>query len=510
MILRKQYAFLIKNFRLIHFFMLLISGYVLYRTNTAYRFFNDYANTRQFIESENLLNETLPMFLVLLSILLLAITITIFVLFRKKDKPTLVYLISILFYIAFTVIVIASRGILHTIILEGIDPRISRIVRDIWLICMIAEIILVGFYLIRALGFDVKKFNFGEDINELKIEDEDNEEFELNTGINKDKLRMRAAMQKEEFKAFYYENKFMIITILVLLIVVIPGVFVLRSVKANKRYTEKEVIKLNNFELSAVESFITKKNSKGEDIFKNDNSFLIVKIKLNNLSEKQRGIKLDNLRVEVNNKVYNPNITYYESFKDFGVGYNNQEVLGEKEYIAVYVIKDEDINTDMILRYADNITVKKKEANALYYRIILNPQKVDNNINKVTLEVGQTLTLPKDNTKFNVTHFNIKDKFTYEVNEKTRYIVNNVGLVLSLNYEYSSDSSNTVSDFLKNYGKIRYTLNNKNYELSIEDITPKGYNSNDIYIAVKEEFSEASNIYLVFNSRNAEYVYKLK
>lgn len=511
MILRKPYALLIKNFRLIHFFMLLVSSYILYRTSIAYQFFNDYAITRQFIDSETLIGDTLPIIILFASLFMIISSLTIFILFRKKDKPNVVYLSSIIFYVVFLAIVVISRGMISTIVIDGLDPRIARIIRDFWLINLILEIVLVGFYLIRTLGFDVKKFNFGEDINELKIEAEDDEEFELTTGFNSDKLKMKTAMQKEELKSFYYENRFMIILILFILLVVIPGIFIARSVVNNKKYNENEIINLNNFEFSVVDSYITKKNSKGENIFKNEASFLIVKFKIKNLIDTPRGLKINNMRLELNGNVYSPNVTYYDSFLDIGKGYNGQEISKEeREYIVLYVVNDNEISGDIIFRYADKITVKNNEANALYYRVILNAEKIDINSNKLLLSLGETFTIPNGNAKFSVSHSNVKDKFEYKVSDKTKYIVNNYGLVLSVQYNYSSDNNMSVSDFLKNYAYVRYTINNKEYKESITNITPSNYTSSELYLAVNENIKDATNIELVFSSRNTEYVYKLK
>ena len=109
MIIRKPYAFLIRNFKLIHFIMLLISGYILYRTKIAYNFFNDYAKTRQFIDSETLISDTLPLFITILAFILIGAAVMIIVLLRKKDKPTLFYISSIIYYIGFIVVLVISR-----------------------------------------------------------------------------------------------------------------------------------------------------------------------------------------------------------------------------------------------------------------------------------------------------------------------------------------------------------------------------------------------------------------
>jgi len=517
MIIRKPYAFLIKNFRLIHFIMLVISGFVLLKSLSIYDFFKDYAAHRQFIESETLVSDTIPIWIMLFSIILIVAASSIIVLFNKKDKPKLFYITNVIYYVIFIIICIISRGIITTIIYDGLDPRISRIVRDIWLIAFILQIIVVGFYLIRTLGFDVKKFNFGEDVNELKIDAEDNEEYEINTRFDADKVKMKAAMQKEELKAFFYENKLMIVAILVLLLVVIPGTFLARNIIANRRYTVGQEIDLDNFTFKITDSYITKKDYKGENLFVGDNSYLIIKFNIENESTAERGINLNNLRLEINEKVYMPTTTYYQYFTDLGTGYNNQKISkGNKEYIVVYVVNDDELKNDIVVRYADKMSVKNSEITALYYRFNIKPKKLDENIQTVTNTLNQEMLVnleKKLETKIKILHYNIKDKFTYESQNKTKYIINSTGLTLSLNYTFSSDTKDSLTSFselLEKYGTIKYVVDDLAYSQKIVNITPKAYSSNDIFLAVSENIKDASSIELVFKVRNIEYVYKIK
>lgn len=507
MIIRKPYAFLIKNFKLIHFIMLLISGFILYRTKITLDFFNEYVKTRQFIDSETLIADTIPIVMAIFALILITAAVSIVILFRKKDKPTLFYISNIIYYILFIIIVVVSRGIMTTIIFEGIDPRISRIVRDIWLIAYYLQFVLVGFYFIRAVGFDVKKFNFGEDLHELQIEEEDNEEIEIATKFDRDKLKMRVAMQREELKSFYYENKLMILLISFLLFIVIPGVFIVRSVIANKRYTENEVIKLDNFEFKVTETLITKKDSKGNVLFKGNNSYLIVKFNLNNLSDKKRGLKLNNLRLEIGEDVFIPKITYYDYFTDFGTGYTDQAISKEsKDFIAVYVLSDDKLDEPIIVRYTDSIVVKDNEASALYYRINVSPEKVDKDSREVSYNLGQELIIKDSDIKFKINSAEVKDDYTYIYNDKTKYIVYTYGSVLSIN----TDSTTSLINALKNEGTIKYKIGNSTFTQDINVITPATYKGNNLYLGVSEDMKDAESIELVFKTRTIEYIYKIK
>ena len=114
--------------------------------------------------------------------------------------------------------------------------------------------------------------------------------------------------------------------------------------------------------------------------------------------------------------------------------------------------------------------------------------------------------------KFKVNNSSIKDKFTYEVNEKIKYIVNTTGLVMLFDYEFTGNKTiPTLADFLNEYTTIRYTLNEKTYTEKLTNMTPKDYNEkNKLYIAVKENIKDADSIELVVKLRSVNYIYKLK
>ena len=115
-------------------------------------------------------------------------------------------------------------------------PKEARLLRDISLIAFIIQIIFSILFLVRTLGFDIKKFHFGEDLESLEIDVTDNEEIELISGIDTDKVLRNFEMQKENWKVFFIENKTIIIMILFLALVIIPTTFIVKNNVANRRY----------------------------------------------------------------------------------------------------------------------------------------------------------------------------------------------------------------------------------------------------------------------------------
>ena len=179
MILKKPYAFLIKNFRKIHFILAILSVFIIIKTNTVVGFFKEYvANNYSVIVSDDLVSSTISNWLYVAIIVMIITLISVYVLLKLKKKPTKLYFFTILYYIILLIgIIIAS--VLISSLSKGLWATASaRTYRDFANIIYYPSYFFLIFLSIRALGFDVKKFNFKNDLKELKITEEDSEEIE--------------------------------------------------------------------------------------------------------------------------------------------------------------------------------------------------------------------------------------------------------------------------------------------------------------------------------------------
>lgn len=518
MIVRKPYAFLIKYFRIIHLFILILSSYVLYKANRLFIFFSEYSNTRQLLSTGNS-QVYIPILIFIFSFLIIVFSIIIFILLKEKDKPKLFYLIMIIIYFALIIFLFISKTVITEIELNGISPKDARIIRDISLIFFLIQIPISSFILIRTLGFDIKRFHFGEDIQSLEIDVSDSEEVEIITGIDTDKLLRKKEEMKEELKAFYYENKAVLIIISILLFVVLPATFVIRNKVENKMYIEKENIILSDLNIKISSSYITKYNYDGKTLLTSKNSYVIVKFNLSNTKDKEEGININNFKLLIDDKVYSTNITYYDNFIDLGKGYYNQEIKnGEsKDYIVVFVIDDSYLNKEMVLRYKDSVTYKNSEAIASYKKVLISPKS----LNKIKEEEETLLnhellfedSLLED-TKLTINSYMIKDKFTYKYNNIDKYVVNSNGLVLRIDYKFNINENITFisnfSDFINMYATLIYEQNGNEIKGKTINITPKNYVDNSIFLSVDENIKDATSIKIILNVRNIKYIYTLK
>jgi len=156
-------------------------------------------------------------------------------------------------------------------------------------------------------------------------------------------------------------------------------------------------------------------------------------------------------------------------------------------------------------------------------------------INTVTPEgninVGEELKLLNSNlgnSSLKISNFEITDKYIYKYescyNEKCEIykdIINidytkNINTLLILDYEYVIDKevpyyrhSNNVNTFMTNFGKIKYIIEDEEYYLNVNAITPSNLKEK-IVLEVSNKIKKAEEIFLTITIRNKEYLIKLK
>lgn len=363
MIVRKPYAFLVKNFKLIHLFISAIIVFLITRTNGLLNFFKRYLQN-SLIEVDSY--KYVSFFTFFSIFVLFFLVITIILLLKKKKKPILFYIVTVVLYFFVFVGFVYLSSFLSGLELKTVDRKSISMVRDISRFMLYGQFILLIPYVIRTFGFDIKKFDFKKDLEELDIDVTDNEEFELTIGVDRNKLEQKFRRKLRELKYYYLENKVFILIVLgvcffCLLYNIISGI------KITKSYAEGMEFSMDNFySITVTDSYITNYDKDGNDISINDNSYLIVKF---NIRSNYNGIfTLDTNKfiISIDNNEYYANRTYYPYFTDYGVGYKEQKIKfnDEKNYILTYSIPSKYAGKKMKLVYNyrfddDNNLIKK-------------------------------------------------------------------------------------------------------------------------------------------------------
>ena len=361
MILRRPYAILIKSFRLIHLIMFLLLAYVTYKANNILNFFKDYiaANGNIEVIAANYINA-----LIFVSItLIILLSLTIYLLMRYKKKPKLLYLIVTIVMVLSTVSFLYLYSQIYSLEISSISGREVRLLRDISRFTFWGLFLTCIPILIRALGFDIKKFNFSKDLNELKLEKEDSEEVEVNIDLTPEGVKTFGRKKLRELKYYYAENKFFINIIISVIVIILILVFPFNKFVINRTLNEKEVLATNYFNIKVNKSYITERKRTSLD-----SAYLIIDFSIKGKVEKYN-LNLDNFVLETKNNKYIPSLKYYYYFSDLEIpGYRKQELNTKeyKNYLLIYNIKKEDENQKFKLDY---IVSERK--------IKLSPMKLD-------------------------------------------------------------------------------------------------------------------------------------
>ena len=211
MILKRPYAFLIKYFRIIHLFITIILGYLVIRFRSIYIYLNDVINNlASRYDVINYIDYKIYIYIVIALIL----CFVIYWLLKYKDKPRRIYMFTIIGYIIIGIYMIVLFNYMNTFVNSIVDQKIIRFYWDTLIITLFFQYYIIIVMFIRTMGFDIKKFNFAKDIQELNVEASDSEEIEVNIGIDTTNVMRSIRKQKREFGYFFKEYKYYILFIL--------------------------------------------------------------------------------------------------------------------------------------------------------------------------------------------------------------------------------------------------------------------------------------------------------
>ena len=524
MVLRKPYAILIKNFRFIHLLLSLFMIYLFYRTYHIFTFFTEYLNTIATTISPDITNSLTGILPIIIGVIIVILSSIIFGLMKFKDKPVKMYLYNIFIYIAFIVYYIISSNIIKTLETSLIDVRTLKIIHDFTAVALVLEAISLVIAIIRSTGFDIKSFNFKQDLEDLEIESKDNEEFEVNTEIDTNKLKRDFNKKVRHFRYAYFENRTLFRILFAIIFVALGGIIIYN--KTNIYHSvQKSNVSFNTdyYSFKFIDSYYTNTNYRG-NVIEEDGTLLVVRFKARTQFG-ERSLKKGNFHILINGKKYYQNVKYKDDLFDLGETFNNQTITTDfKTYILVFKISKTDMNQKTILKYYD--------ANFKVVRIKLNPI-TSNKENIKTYNLNEEVTFDKsilDNSKLTINSFEIDKSFKLQYNycvkenciESYEYLKpstdNNADYLLKLSGTFDLDENldlkriNSLYKMLYYFGRITYTKDDKTLTMNIKikQVKPKKASSNDTYIEITKEVAEAEHINIVLNIREKLYTIILK
>ena len=517
MIIRKPYAFLIKHFRKIHIFLLILCGYVYFKNLQLNSFINEFISLGTYDSYSEPISNYISFSVILSLLLLIAGSATLVLLLRHKKKPWKLYLLPIIEYTFLLIVYFSAKNFFdsYTGIIDSASIRAIRYFLFIGTVLQYPTIIV---FLMRVLGVDLKKFNFKLDEEYLELNSEDREELEINFEFDKESLKRGTKRLFRNIGYVYQEHKLIINSIIGVLLVILfyssyKFIFV-----TNKVYKQGQSLNANGYTITLNNSYYTNKDYTG-NVISEKSAFVILDLTIkNNLQKREIDLYKFHVMNGINDYVTTAK-TFETEFQDFGKAYKSKELK-----------QDESFNLIMIFKVNKELSTKRF---VLYYQEFNNGEpylrKIKLNLNDVSkIKKNKTIKL---NEEFN---FNLK-------NEEETIILDGYEFVDNLNYSYRiCHSSNCAThtgiyaapsgykimkisfasnnfegkdmiDFSSKYGKMKY-INNKNTESVVEIKNPlnKTYYGKYLYIKVPNEIVESTSIELDFTIRNNKYIYKLR
>lgn len=530
MILRKPYAFLIKNFRLIHLIIFGLSLFLISATNSILNFCKDYINVGLAIVQPDLAQRYVYGLLYVFLVIIIVSSLIIFVLLRQKDKPRKMYLFIIFVYFIMAGYFIFMGISLRDLEINGVGPQTIRLYRDVTIIMNMIQAVMVIFLFIRAFGFDIRKFNFSGDLSKLEVEEKDREEFELSIDVNNQKFMRKLRRQAREYKYFYLENKNLLqllfgIALLITMVVIVLQLTVFRSV-----YSQDTTINYSGLSLKVKESKYTERNYLGKTIGKNKRYVLVT---LNIVNNTDQFVELDNISMELLSKnfLYLLKKNVNDQFIDVGSLFENNRLGAKKSAVITFIFEtsSKDRVNEYLLKYQTGINVSGGQSRFVYKNVRIKPVNIDATIAKESIDLNsEKVFLDFKATKLNVHSFKMLDKLEYDgknCDDTTCYPVKRLLVAMPMKdylttlleivptYEWDSkitEPSYSLDNFLLNYGSIRYQYKNNYYESELLNATAPDYPGKEHFFLVHRQILSATKIELVIRTRNQQVSYLLK
>ena len=345
MILRKPYAFLIKHFRLIHLILALPLIYIVWKTHLVVNFFNVYVSNGYTYQTGSDVSGIYINWLLFLSIFLIIISIlSIYYLLKYKEKPVKMYIIMMIYYLFLFVMLIWYAGIISNMAREVLSAKSARFYRDISLLIYLPQYIFIVFTSLRAIGFNIKQFNFQTDLKEMQITSEDSEEIEVGLELDPYKAKRFLRRYKREFSYYLIENKLIISIIVIITVFSMIIVFYKTRDNYNLIYSQNDTFSHQMFTINIEDSIISSLGYNGDSI-DGKYYYLVLKTYVKNNSSKSMKLDYDNFNVMIGSKRLKPVLDRSTYFLDYAEPYYGDYLKSgeEKEISLAYKLEKDQI-----------------------------------------------------------------------------------------------------------------------------------------------------------------------
>ena len=513
MIIRKPYAFLIKNFKKVHIALFMFAIYIYFKCTKTYSFVNEFIKLSSYTIYSEAINQYVSVFSYFILLALITLSVFILVLLKRKDKPWKLYIIPVVQYSIILLSFIFIRGYFKAY--TGVESTASlRIWRDLLFISQFAQLGIFIIFIIRIFGVDLKKFNFRLDEEYLELEQKDREELEININIDRYAFKRNFNKLIRNINYIYQEHK-LIFIIIGIILVFIMGKNTVSYISSHKIYKEGKDFNTNGYSVRVNNSYYTDKSYNGT-VISEKSSFVIVDISITNTIDTTRDVALQRFHLINGINDYSPTAKTYETeFQDLGNAYDTVKLKkgDTKRFLLIYKV-DRKLKQHRFVLYYQELQHNDKYLRKIKLKI----KDLSKIQEKDTLLLGDTFSINIRGEDENITieEYEFADSITYISKDCQSYDCESSYTSVSgykiLKLKFGSDTYEGTDfiDFLQKYGKITY-INNKNKKkvIDIKNALRKLYRGKYVYIAVPDDISKVSELNFEIIVRNKKYIYKI-
>lgn len=526
MILRKPYAILIKNFKLIHLIISVFLCYLVYKTSAISTFFTNYIVSPTVLIDPSKVHTLTHILIYILPFLVIIGSVVIMILMRFKKKPITFYFLTIIVSILSIIYYTYASSILTTLEINLVDVRTLKLCQDFSRTLLAIQFITTIITIVRATGFNIKKFNFSKDLEELDIEEKDREEFEVNVEVDADKYKRWFRRFKRYAKYIFIENKYLLLLGFVILAVGTGSFIYLNVTVFHKVYKIGDIVDTSDVSLIVKDVYTTEFDVKG--IEEENYSYVLVPFTVSSLSTNAEKLETAKFYLSVAGRNFYHESKFNDSFYDLGKGYNNENLSSTaSDFLFIFRIPTTFLKEKMYMVYNEGTKkyTYKVKANKLDKEDTVKETKMANSMNL------EDSILKK--TSFKIDSYEIgssfKEVYTYcpeptDCALSGEYILPTYSgrenkVLLKIKGTYQKDEKveledlETLRDFVQKFGIIEYSDDKGIYRVSspLSFVKPnKAKIENTYYIECPSSIEHANSIWISFYIRGKQYKYILK
>ena len=529
MVLRKPYAFLIKHFKAIHIILVILMVILGYKMYNISAFLGPYLESGRYSAVSGVVGKYIGFTGIFIPLLIIALLSSIAFLLKRKAKPIMYYLITIIVYSLEFIAMIVALVVLTSIQQGTVDSTFAGIIKDLIRALAFIPLPFALVSLVRGVGFNVKQFNFKRDLLELSIEEGDSEEFALDVEFDNENLKSRINRRMRFIKYVYLENKKVFFAVFIGVILLISGLVIKYISSIEHIYTERETYTSSGISFVVNRSYITNRDCSGRTV-KAGKYYVIVNITGNNKTAYDQYLPVDFIYLKIDkHKQVNPTDSYLDEFSDFGLRMTSKTTIKAnsiKTFNLVFEIDEEYKDNEMRFDH-----IKSKETNLdgsyKYAKVTLTPKvfKEEKIIKEVSIE--ETLDFEGslvEGTSIVINSAEIGNKFNYKykktIGTKEREFIKTIyptdirkhkKAILKMNAVINKNDNlnkDIYDSFYAKFALIEYEQDGKMvYGRSyIIDLTgDDGYT----YLEINQEAMNSNKVNLVFTIRDKVYKYNI-